>query len=244
MKEDSTAQRVLAIRKIQRSLPGRSRLYASLRFLIIPPTFLDVIARHLPTQGVVLDAGCGFGLFTLYFAIRCPECRFIGLDSSSRRIDSARSAAAALRISNVKFVCEDIGAYQPSNRLTAVYCVDLIHHLPPPIGNDIVRKAFAWLDPGGRLIVKEIDTRPLVKMYFTYVLDLLVSRERPYYRNQMEWRALLMQTGFVSLMQRSLVNSLPYPHILLVGTKPGLPIPTGHQVTAQRASRDDTGSVG
>ena len=36
--------------------------------------FLDEIGQYLPRGGRILDFGCGFGLFSLYFALRSPTC--------------------------------------------------------------------------------------------------------------------------------------------------------------------------
>src|SRR5256886_17521034 len=58
---------------------------------------------YLPPSGEVLDLGCGFGLFSLYYASIAPG-RFVrGLDLNGRRIAMARHAAARLAIANVAY---------------------------------------------------------------------------------------------------------------------------------------------
>jgi SAM-dependent methyltransferase len=53
--------------------------------------FLDEIGQYLPERGRVLDLGCGFGLFSLYYASVHPGLRLEGLDRNPRRIAMARA---------------------------------------------------------------------------------------------------------------------------------------------------------
>ena len=58
------------------------RAYCWARFGILRQRFLDEIGQYLPEAGPVLDIGCGFGLFSLYYAATGPR-RFVrGLDLS------------------------------------------------------------------------------------------------------------------------------------------------------------------
>src|SRR5205085_7145178 len=79
------------------------RAYSWVRFGILRQRFLDEIGQYLPEAGPVLDIGCGFGLFSLYYAATAPR-RFVrGLDMNGRRIALARRAAARLGIDNVAY---------------------------------------------------------------------------------------------------------------------------------------------
>ena len=44
------------------------RSYCTVRFHVIPLRFLNELSQYMPDQGTVLDLGCGFGLFALFFA--------------------------------------------------------------------------------------------------------------------------------------------------------------------------------
>jgi len=71
------------------------RAYSRVRFLILRQSFLDAIGQYFPDRGEILDMGCGFGLFSLYYAIMGPRRRITGVDLNPRRIDMARRCAAA-----------------------------------------------------------------------------------------------------------------------------------------------------
>ena len=48
------------------------RAYCWGRFWILRQRFLDEIGQYLPARDRVLDLGCGFGLFSLYYASAHP----------------------------------------------------------------------------------------------------------------------------------------------------------------------------
>lgn len=208
-------------RRILQCYPLPARLYGSVRFQIIPGQFLGTIEQHLPENGYVLDVGCGLGMFTLYLAMRRPRCQFIAVDLKDHRIHHARCAAKMLRVQNVEFVCEDVGLYKVPHHLDAAYCIDLLHHVTPAIGDRLIHSMFMQLKPGGKIVIKDITTRPRLMLYYTFMLDLLVSpREKCYYRSHSVWRQVLSQIGFSSIYTYPLRNFLPYPHFLLVAQKP------------------------
>lgn len=214
-----TAHRAVT-EQILRGYPFLSRLYARIRFQIIPQQFLDAIEQHLPAKGTVVDIGCGFGLFTLYLAMKRPQCQFIGLELSERRVTQARQAAAVLQLGNVEFLCADMNESDLPVQLNAACCLDVLHHLTPQTGNHLIETLSKKLEPGGYLIIKDITTRPRLMLYFTFLLDLLVNpKDSFYYRSTEIWRTLLEKAGFTSLTIYPLRNYLPYPHFLLIGQK-------------------------
>lgn len=208
-------------RQILAVYPLVARWYSRVRFQIMSGEMLDTIEQHLPVEGTVLDVGCGFGLFTLYLALKRPGCKFIGMELSQRRVDEAKRAAQVLQIKNAEFICADPASsnipYQPN----AAYCMDLLHHMTPQGGDRLLERLFEVLKPGSLMIVKDLTTRPRLKLYYIFLPDLLVNlKDSFYYRSNEAWLARLAQVGFTSMNIYSLKNYLPYPHLLLVRSKP------------------------
>jgi SAM-dependent methyltransferase len=107
------------------------RAYCWARFWILRQRFLDEIGQYLPPAGVVLDIGCGFGLFSLYYAATAPG-RFVrGLDLNARRIGVARRAAARLGIHNVQYEQGDARDFKGDGEAAAAYMLDIVHHIAP-----------------------------------------------------------------------------------------------------------------
>ncbi len=206
------------------SYPGIERLYSYIRFRIIPLRFLQILQQYLPECGMVLDLGCGFGLFSLYFAMANPDCHFIGVDLNSKRIEIAQCSARSLNMRNVKFICQDVRDLWLDSKFNAIVCLDLIHHLPEEDGDALGRHLYDWLMPGGILLMKDVTTRPRWKLYFTFILDLLMCpRDSFFYREAASWRQCFMSAGFDPVYVQDMWDILPYPHMLLIGKKPAIP---------------------
>lgn len=199
---------------------GIIRLYCFIRFKIIHIRFLEEIEQYLPNEGEILDLGCGFGLFALYIAARKPDSQVIGLDVNERRLQIARQAAEKLGIGNVHFIHQDLRAWRPDEKIAGAYALDVFHHMPVESGNRLLRDLSRCLQTGGRLLFKDIDTQPRAMLWFTYLLDAMMSpRDDFHYRSASAWQTQLAASGFAPIYLHYLWDVLPYPHILLICDK-------------------------
>jgi 2-polyprenyl-3-methyl-5-hydroxy-6-metoxy-1,4-benzoquinol methylase len=197
------------------------RLYSRLRFIILREHFLEEIGQYLPSRGRILDLGCGFGLFSLYFGVTGPERRIVGVDRDARRIDRARTSAARLGIANVEYRADDALAFDSESRFDAVYALDLLHHLPSAAVPAFLARCRDRLAPGGVLLLKEVEDRPAWKRWFTLALDrAMVGGEPIRYWPAPEMVALL-ESLQLRVVRHRMRDVLPYPHILYVARRPG-----------------------
>ncbi len=197
------------------------RAYSRVRFVILHQRFLDEIGQYLPERGNVLDIGCGFGLFSLYFALARPGVDFTGVDLSGRRIGMARRAAERLSIRNARYVEGNATTFDPDSGFEAAYMLDIVHHIPPDAVEPLIARLHRNLVPGGRLIIKDVDDRPFLKRWFTWWLDKAVDPSADVnYWPPAELRALLVRNGF-RVYSHSMVDILPYPHRLFICEKAG-----------------------
>jgi len=75
------------------------------------------------------------------------------------------------------------------------------------------------LPAGARLIVKDVDSRPAYKRWFTYALDLAMDPRTPvHYWPAEELQAVLESVGF-RVYRHLMVDVFPYPHVLYVGER-------------------------
>jgi SAM-dependent methyltransferase len=197
------------------------RAYCTIRFMILRQRFLFEIGQYLPASGRLLDLGCGFGLFALYFAMRSPTISVHGFDLNERRIQAARRAAAVLGLQNVQFEVADATAFRFVEPIAAAYMLDLIHHIPVASVRPLMETIAANLTPGGRLLVKDIEPANSCKLAFTWVLDKMMDYKAPVrYWAPQEVQPLLESIGF-TVYQHRMIDYLPYPHILYIGTRRG-----------------------
>lgn len=195
------------------------RAYCWGRFWILRQRFLDEIGQYLPDTGEVLDIGCGFGLFSLYFAAVAPRRFLRGLDVNGRRIAMARRAAARLGLENVAYEEGDARDFKGDGLYAAAYMLDIVHHVPPEAVPPLLGSLARCLPPGGRLLVKDVDTRPAYKRWFTWTLDRAMDPRTPVrYWPAESLQALLERSGF-RVHRHLMVDLLPYPHVLYVCEK-------------------------
>lgn len=216
------AARIQAARSAIASVAGSyedtiTRLYARVRFLILRQPFLDEIGQYLPATGQVLDLGCGFGLFSLYYAMLAPERRLTGVDLNPRRIAMAERSATRLGLDNVRYRASDVRGLEGEEHFDAIYMLDLVHHLPRGDVLGFLEQVRGRLRPGGTLVIKDVSDRPLHKMAFTWLLDRLMVgwREPIRYWPPSELLDVLEGLGF-SVKLHAMNDFLPYPHVLYV----------------------------
>lgn len=192
------------------------RAYCWARFRILRQRFLDEIGQYLPSRGRVLDIGCGFGLFSLYYAQVFPRLTLRGLDINARRIALAQRAAGRLGLSNVTYELGDAVAFRADDVYAGAYMLDIVHHIPEETVRPLLEQLLKGLGPGGRLVIKDVDTRPRYKRWFTHCLDRLMDPKTPVrYWGGEELESLLVEVGF-RVRRQPMVDYLPYPHLLYV----------------------------
>ena len=195
------------------------RAYCWARFTILRQRFLDEIGQYLPTTGVVLDIGCGFGLFSLYYAATGRGRLLRGVDLNRRRIALARRAARRLHLDNVSYEEADARDFKGDSEVAAAYMLDIVHHVTPASVPPLLRQLHRAVMPGGTLLVKDVDTRPAPKRWFTWALDKLMDPRAPVrYWPADELSGALETAGF-TVRRHLMVDVLPYPHILYVCTR-------------------------
>ncbi|RPJ59128.1 MAG: class I SAM-dependent methyltransferase [Acidobacteria bacterium] len=195
------------------------KVYSAIRFQIISQRFLTEIGQYLPPEGNVLDAGCGFGLFTNYFAQVHPRARFVGLDLDSARIRIAREVAARLGVVNAEFDCVSLEDFSPSRPIHAAYMLDILHHVPRKEVLRFLNKVSRMLPLGGILVAKDLLTTPGYKALFALLLDrLMIGRGFVRYWTTAEMKELLLALGF-QVFHHEMVDWLPYPHVIFIARK-------------------------
>jgi SAM-dependent methyltransferase len=197
------------------------RAYSTVRFIILRERFLEEIGQYLPAEGNVVDIGCGFGLFALYFAARNPRLRIFGIDRNARRIEWAKESAQKLGIGNVHFDAADARDFSWNDELRAGYMLDLIHHIAPSAVRTLIRQLVDRLAAGGRLIIKDVGVTPFYKLAFTWLLDKLMDpRAAVNYWSQQQVIELLRGFG-MTVYRHAMIDILPYPHMIYIAQKEG-----------------------
>jgi 2-polyprenyl-3-methyl-5-hydroxy-6-metoxy-1,4-benzoquinol methylase len=191
-------------------------VYAQIRFHILRLRFLEEIGQYLPTEGAIVDIGCGFGLFSLFFANQERRRHISGFDLNARRIETARRSAARLGLDNVAFEIGDASQKRLSAPVDAVYMLDIVHHIPPESVVPLIENIARNLRPGGVLLIKDVADRPAYKRWFTWALDKAMDCRAPVTYWPVEALKGLLAPHFTTIHVHSMVDYLPYPHVLYI----------------------------
>lgn len=195
------------------------RAYSRVRFSILHQEILDQIGQYFRARARILDLGCGFGLFSLYYALTGPGRDIVGVDRNAARIDMANSCARALGVRNVRYVAQDALEFRGKESFDAIYMLDLIHHLPREQVRPFLAELRSILGPGGLLVIKDVAHRPHYKRLFTLALDraMVGLHEAIYYWPPDDLVELVQGLGF-DVKRHPIKDILPYPHMLYVCT--------------------------
>ncbi len=196
------------------------KAYSWGRFRILHQRFLDEIGQYLPREGRVLDIGCGFGLFSCYYARKFPGIEIIGIDMNPVRIEMAAHAARRLSLPNARFEMGEVTSCDfPGSGFDCAYMLDIVHHIPRQTVSPLIRKLHETLSHGCRLIIKDVDVKPVYKRWFTYTLDKVMDfRTQVSYWPSEELVSLLRAAKF-EVFLHAMVDFLPYPHVLYICKK-------------------------
>jgi SAM-dependent methyltransferase len=114
---------------------------------------LQVLRRHLPSRGLVLDIASGSGEHVAHFAPAFPSLVFQPSDPDARARASIDAWTAALGLANVRpaMALDATADVWPVDAANAVLCINMIHISPWSATEGLVRGAARVLPQGGAL---------------------------------------------------------------------------------------------
>lgn len=194
---------------------GFSEFFSLIRVWDAP---FEIIEKATPREGVIIDLGCGEGLLTNYLGLSSRKRKMIGVE-----IDKERIFQADKNIPNVIFKYGDATKFRLI-KSDAIILSHLLHHLSSYKQQDeLLKKCVYNLKKGSKLIIAEVDTRPISKYLISLLTDYflvpwLFDRkiyERTYFRSRKDWLLLFSELG---LKSKSIVahKDKPFSHVVFV----------------------------
>jgi SAM-dependent methyltransferase len=184
------------------------------------------LAERVPRHGLVVDLGCGHGVFDLALALESPGRRIVGVDPALHKVSLARSATRAGMA--VRFLQGDARANPVPGPCQAILLLDVLYLLDRQEQARILHDCYARLVPGGTLLIKTMDDRPRWKAALNRaeewmavrLLGLTLADHASFtFRPLDEWAALCGTIGFEVETAR-LDRGYYHPHAAVIGVRP------------------------
>jgi len=200
-----------------RTAPIGDRIYVAMKLNTDPLTRL---LANLPGDlGRVLDAGAGRGQFGLFLRElgRCSE--LFGFDSDARKVAVAKRAGAEA----AHFETLDL-LDLPERALDTLLLIDVLHYLPVPEQDELLRRA-ARSVTSGRIVIRELDAGNAARSSVTRGFEWLAKisgynrgRAGRHYRPARQIVDQLTSSGF-SCEVSGASEGTPFANVLIVAAR-------------------------
>jgi uncharacterized protein (DUF2062 family) len=173
------------------------------------------LLSELTALGRVLDVGCGRGQLSLLLLELGHAEHVTGLDSDADKIEAARSAGpdADFRVADV--------ARAELPPADTVLLIDVLHYLPIAEQDALLLAATRALEPGGRILVRELDGDPSARTGVTRAFEWIgrkigLNRGRATaYRPARAVTELLERQGLACRVQGASERT-PFANVLII----------------------------
>ena len=204
-------ERIRDLKQLYRNL-GYVSAFVHWRCWHTPYPLLEELA---PREGMIVDLGCGYGLFANLLALASSKRRVLGMDISKRKLRYADRG-----VTNAEFQYGDAMTAQ-WDRCQGIALIHLLHHLSSYEDQDrLLHLCYESLDANGSLLVLEVDKRPWWKYCLAQLVDnVAYPFDRFYFRDRAAFEELLRSVGFRNIRFVPGHHGVPLSHMVLVAQK-------------------------
>lgn len=165
---------------------GWPYFFAQLKFYFAPLVKVEAL---IPKEGLIIDLGCGYGLFSHYIGVAEPSRTVLGFDLDERKVKYGDRGYP-----NVSCRYGDITKVEIPLADCIVF-THVLHHLTSyESQRELLITCKNKLKKGGTLVITEVGERPRWKHFLCYVADrILYPHDKLHYRTQKEMASLLAE---------------------------------------------------
>ncbi len=202
--------------------PLGDRLHILIRRILCP---FKRLADFVPSGGLIVDLGCGHGLFANALAIEAGRRRVVGVEPSARKLAAAR--ATQLMTGCVWFVQGDALNNPVTGPCRAILLIDVLYLLSFSQQERLLTTCFGLLESGGVLLLKTMDVSNRWKSALNWLEEWLAVRVlgctwsgggRFAFRPSAGWLTLCQAIGFQTEVV-PLDQGYYHPHVAVVAVK-------------------------
>ena len=132
-----------------------------------------VFQNLVPKQGVIVDAGCGYGFMSYMLAYMEPKREITGLDYDKSKIEVAENGFD--KPANLNFVSSNLQNFSIPDANCIIFS-DVLHYLNELERNRVFTQYASKLSPGGTIIIRDGDNRLAKKHATTRLTEFFSTR--------------------------------------------------------------------
>ena len=204
---------------LRKRLQGESfitRLHLWFRLRSFP--FMRILP-FVPSDGLIVDVGSGFGIFSYFLAEDGSKRRIIAYDPSLEKTRIARVLLAGL---------DNVVVFRPTDhfprsrlRPKVVVILDVLYLLSSRKKRFLLRSIFSRLQRSGTVIIAIVPKEPSWRYVLSYLQELLVVKCLQWTTSSMDninfeteefLRRILSDCGFVAIQRHRLTAPFPFFH--------------------------------
>jgi len=206
--------------KIYKNCHPGTKLNVLARFYTCP--FFEV-EKHVPTNGLILDYGCGHGIFSHILSSLSVERRVFGYDISSSKMNQAMKSSR----NNLfpRFIEKSSDAESLIKRADCIVLLDVLYYYPTGEREEFLRWLYANIKPGCELVIKDINKSFSLKFLLLFLQEVIAVKllrltqgSALNFLSADNFLKLLRDAGFTARVC-PLRGKRAYPHILFVAKK-------------------------
>jgi SAM-dependent methyltransferase len=166
--------------------------YPALGLRIRTKSILPIIAS-LPEPEMILDAGCGKGVFTFAVGRVFPRAKILGVDTSCELVKRNTELAKRLATTNISFDTLDLTRLEAKQAFDVILATDVLEHVEND--RDLLVRFRAALKVSGRLVLHVPHITRHVLWWSRENFTEIEGHVRPGYTLE-GLKEMLMQAGF------------------------------------------------
>jgi len=145
-----------------------TKVFLFLRWISAPFKKMETLC---PQKGLILDIGCGHGLFDLFLIIKSKNRIIYALDPDKKKATPTR--ALNKKINNIFFFKNSFKNFSTKEKFDAILLIDLLYLLSSKEKRSLLEKAKTLLKPNGKILIKTINYSPTFKFLLCYLQEFI-----------------------------------------------------------------------
>ncbi len=188
---------------------------------------IELIVREVPSQGALLDIGCGRGLLSFWALILHPDLKVHGIDIDAAKIADAGQVAQQLTTSPT---FTTIPPYKnlPAGPWDCIAIADVLYLMAAEKQRELLEWCALVLAPGGKLLIKEMSSQPRWKFTWNKFQENLSVKlfkvtkgEQTFCFTPPEIMMTWLQKAGLSTHGQRLDQGYVHPHYLIIAKRTG-----------------------